>query len=202
MDEKQLTNLAQALMGRLFLPLEASARHVHLTQAQIRCLFGHDLTPQRPLSQPGQFLARERLTLQGPKGKLSHVAVLGPARKEAQVEISLTDGKLLGILPPIRPSGQIADSPGVILLGERGTVALQAGVIAAQRHLHLTPHTAQRFGVRDKQVVKLQTFTRRPVIFEEVLVRVSPDFADAAHLDLDEANACGLEPGDLGRILT
>lgn len=201
MDNNNFTALAQAVLERIFIPLEASGRHVHITDEQAQQLFGHGLTPQRPLSQPGQYLAKERVTLQGPEGKLYNVAVLGPARSEAQVEISLTDGKLLGIAPPIRPSGQVDDSPGILLLGERGTVALQQGVIAAQRHLHLTPETATRFGVKDKQIIRLQTFTDRPLIFEDVLVRISPDFADAVHLDFDEANACAMKTGDWGRIL-
>jgi propanediol utilization protein len=141
------------------------------------------------------------VTLQGPKGKLSNVAVLGPARANAQVEISLTDGKLLGITPPIRPSGDTRGAPGIILSAEKGTVSILEGVIAAQRHLHLNPESAARFGVTDKQIVRLQTFTTRPLIFEDVLVRVSPDFANHAHLDFDEANACGMVAGDLGRIL-
>lgn len=202
MEQTTLSALAQSVMQRIFVELEASGRHVHITSAQAQTLFGHDLTPERPLSQPGQYLAKERLTVQGPKGKFYNVAVLGPARKEAQVEISLTDAKTLGVQPPIRQSGDVSGSPGVILVGEQGTVSLQQGVIAAQRHLHLTPQSAARFGVRDKQTVKLQTFTKRPLIFEDVIVRVSPDFADRAHLDFDEANACAMEKGDLGRILT
>lgn len=201
MDEKTITELAQAVLARLFIPLEASARHVHVTNQQARTLFGHDLTPARPLSQPGQYLAKERVTLQGPKGKLYNVAVLGPARKAGQVEISLTDGKQLGITPPIRQSGDVAATPGILLLGEQGTVSLPEGVIAAQRHLHLTPETAARFSVADKQTVKLQAFTDRPLVFEDVVVRVSRDYADAAHLDFDEANACAMKPGDWGRIL-
>ena len=201
MEEATMTDLAQAVMARIFVELEASGRHVHVTQAQAQQLFGHDLTPQRPLSQPGQYLAKERVTLQGPKGKLYHVAVLGPARTQAQVEISLTDGKILGITPPIRPSGDTKGSPGMILIGDQGTVSIPEGAIAAQRHLHLSPEGAARFGVADKQIVRLQTFTTRPLVFEDVLVRVSPDFADRAHLDFDEANACGMVPGDLGRIL-
>lgn len=201
MEEATMTDLAQAVLGRIFIELEASGRHVHVTQDQAQRLFGHSLTPQRPLSQPGQFLAQERVTLHGPKGKLYHVAVLGPARKQGQVEISLTDGKILGITPPIRQSGDVQGSPGILLTGENGTVSLPEGVIAAQRHVHLTPEGAQKFGVRDGQIVKLQTFTDRPLIFEDVVVRVSPGFADRAHLDFDEANACGMGPGDLGRIL-
>ncbi len=124
MDKQDLASLAQAVLGQIFIELEASGRHVHVTKAQAQTLFGHDLTPDRPLSQPGQFLAKERVMVQGPKGKFHNVAVLGPARKEAQVEISLTDGRILGITPPIRPSGDIAGSPGVILAGEQGSVAL------------------------------------------------------------------------------
>ncbi len=198
MDAQQLT---EALLKRIFIPLEASGRHVHLTKEQAVALFGHDLSPQRPLSQPGQYLAKERVTILGPKGEFSHVAVLGPARREAQVEISLTDGRILGVDPPLRPSGDVAGSPGITVRGPRGELKLQNGVICAQRHLHLTPQTAARFGVRDKQTVSLQTFTARPVVFQDVLVRVSPDFADAAHLDFDEANGCGFQNGDLGRIL-
>ena len=201
MEQTQWNSLAQQVLERIFIELEASGRHVHVTKEQAQALFGHDLTPERPLSQPGQFLAKERVSILGPKGKFDNVAVLGPVRKEAQVEISLTDGLVLGIRPPIRPSGNVTGSPGILLSTGQATVALSQGVIVAQRHLHLTPETARRFGVKDKQTVKLQTFTNRPLIFEDVLVRISPDFADRAHLDYDEANACGLQKGDLGRIL-
>ena len=193
--------LAEAVLSKIFVPLEASGRHVHLTAEQTRTLFGHDLTEDRPLSQPGQYLSRERVTVVGPKGKLENVAVLGPARKEAQVEISLTDSKALGLRPPVRLSGDIQGSPGCSLIGPAGEVALASGVIAAQRHIHLTPEDGKRFGVRDKQVVRLQAFTDRPLVFEDVTVRIHPDFAAAAHLDYDEANACGFQKGDLGRIL-
>ena len=201
MEKNELNALAQAVLERIFIPLEASGRHVHVTSAQAKTLFGHDLTPQRPLSQPGQFLANERLTLQGPKGKFYHVAVLGPARKTAQVEISLTDGRQLGITPPVRQSGDTENTPGIVLVGENGTVALREGVIAARRHLHLTPKTAERFGVADNQVVSLRTFTDRPLTFGDVVVRVSDTFADRAHLDFDEANACAMQTGDWGQIL-
>lgn len=193
--------LVDAVLGRIFIELEASGRHIHLTKAQSHALFGHSLTPKRPLSQPGQFLANERLTLQGPKGEFQNVAVLGPERSQGQAEISLTDGKILGITPSVRLSGDVAGSPGAVLIGPMGQVSLQQGVIAAKRHIHITPEKAALFGVRDKQTVKLQTFTERPVIFEDVVVRVSPDFETFVHLDYDEANACGWKPGDLGRIL-
>lgn len=193
--------LLDAVVSRLFVELEASGRHVHVTAEQAKTLFGHSLTPERPLSQPGQYLAQERVTVIGPKGEFRNVAVLGPERKEGQVEISLTDGRSLGIDAPVRLSGDVKGSPGAVLVGSRGRVTLEQGVIAAKRHIHLTPEAAQGFGVRDKQIVKLRTLTGRPVTFEDVVVRVSPDFAPYAHLDYDEANACGFRKGDLGRIL-
>ena len=201
MNEQQINALVDTLAGRLFVELEASGRHVHVTKAQAITLFGHSLTPKRPLSQPGQYLANERVTVIGPKGSFQNVAVLGPERKEAQVEVSLTDARAVGIDAPVRLSGDVAGSPGAVLLGTQGRVAIDQGVIAAQRHIHLTPEDAKRFGVQDKQVVKLQTYTDRPLIFENVAVRVSPDFASYVHLDYDEANACGFQKGDLGRIL-
>ena len=201
MDEQRLTALAEAVLGRLFVPVEASGRHVHVTAAQAAALFGHGLTPDRPLSQPGQYLAKERVSVVGPKGEFRNVAVLGPARKEAQVEISLTDGRTLGITPPVRLSGDVKDAPGCTLEGPCGTVKLSQGVIAARRHIHLTPADGKILGVADKQVVKLRVFTDRPVIFEDTVVRISPDFRRAAHRDFDEANACGFSKGDLGRII-
>ena len=199
--EMNLQSLAEAVLAKVFVPLEASGRHVHITGEQARTLFGHGLTPERPLSQPGQYLCKERVTVLGPKGEFRNVAVLGPERKEGQVEISLTDGKTLGLQPPVRLSGEVKGSPGCRLVGPAGSVELREGVIAAQRHIHLTPESAKRFGVADRQVVKLQAFTDRPLVFENVMVRISPDFAAAAHLDYDEANACGFKKGDLGRIL-
>lgn len=202
MEKAQVQTLAEAVLGRIFVPLEASARHVHLTESQCSQLFGKPLTPKRPLSQPGQYLAEERVTVIGPKGRFEHVAVLGPARKEAQVELSMTDCRSLGLQAPIRQSGDVKDTPGVILEGPCGRIGLQNGVMIAQRHIHLTPEAAALFRVKDKQIVKLQTYTDRPALFQDVLVRVSPQFSNAAHLDFDEANACGMKPGDLGRILS
>ncbi len=197
----ELEKLTQKIIKGIFVELEASGRHVHVSKEQAQILFGHDLTPHRPLSQPGQFLAQERVTVKGPKGEFQNVAVLGPARGKAQVEISLTDGKTLGIVPPVRLSGDVANTPGAELIGPKGRITIEEGVIAAKRHIHMTPKDAKHFGVKDKQVVKLQTFTERPVVFEDVVVRVSPDFEAYVHLDYDEANACGFQKGDLGRIL-
>jgi propanediol utilization protein len=202
MNNADFEALTRVLLGRVFIELEASGRHVHVTAEQARTLFGHPLTPERPLSQPGQYLAKERLTVIGPKGQFDNVAVLGPERKDAQVELSLTDARTLGLSVPVRPSGNVSGSPGCILLGPSGQVAISQGVIAAQRHVHMTPADAKAMGVQDSQMVKLQVYTDRPLVFEDVLVRVSPDFATFAHLDYDEANACGFRRGDLGRILS
>ncbi len=201
METVDIQQLAQQVLGRIFVELEASGRHVHVTKAQAFTLFGHGLTPQRALSQPGQFLARERVTVIGPKGEFANVAVLGPERPEGQVEVSLTDARTLGIDAPVRLSGDVAGTPGALLRGPAGEVRLAQGVIAARRHIHMHPDDAAAMGVQDGQVVKLQADTARPVIFADVAVRVHPDFQTRVHLDYDEANACGFRPGDLGRIV-
>lgn len=199
MDIEKIT---ERICQTLFVELEASGRHVHVTKAQAQALFGHPLTPERELSQPGQFLAKERVTVIGPKGKFENVAVLGPERPEGQVEISLTDCRVLGVTPPVRLSGDVAGTPGATLSAQTGEVELTQGVIIAQRHIHVNAEDAQRLGVKDKQKVRLQTYTSRPVIFDDLTVRVHPGFETRVHLDYDEANACGFQKGDLGRILT
>lgn len=201
MDRQEIGLLVDKVVSNLFVELEASGRHVHVTKEQAQELFGHPLTAKRPLSQPGQYLANERVTVVGPKGEFQNVAVLGPERKAGQVEISMTDARTLGVEAPVRLSGDVKGSPGILLRGEKGCVTLPEGVIAAQRHIHLTPEDAEKFRVKDKQTVKLQTYTSRPVVFGDVAVRVSSDFASYVHLDYDEANACGFQKGDLGRIL-
>ena len=198
MDFEKIT---QQVLKRIFIELEASGRHVHVTKEQAIALFGHPLTPKRPLSQPGQYLANERVTVLGPKGEFQNVAVLGPERKAGQVELSMTDARTLGISAPVRQSGDIENTPGAKLRGEMGEVQLPQGVIIAKRHIHITPEDAKMMGVADKQIVKLQTYTSRPLVFDDVVVRVSPDFQTFVHLDYDEANACGFQNGDLGRIL-
>lgn len=199
--EQEAERLTELLQRRLFVELEASGRHVHVTKAQAAALFGHDLTEKRPLSQPGQFLANERVTLVGPKGRMERVAVLGPARPEAQVEISRTDAVALGIDAPVRLSGDVAGTPPITVEGPKGSLDLAQGVVVAQRHIHMTPEDAQLQNVADGQTVRLKTLTSRPVVFENVAVRVSPKFRTYAHLDYDEANACGFRNGDLGMIL-
>ena len=200
MDD-QVTRIVDAITGRLFIELEASGRHVHLTREAALTLFGHPLTPKRPLSQPGQFVCQERVRLVTPKGSIDRVAVLGPERKACQVELSATDCVALGIDAPVRLSGDTAGSPGIVLESERSQLSLSEGVIIAQRHIHMTPEDARVRDLSDRATVQLRTLTQRPLIFEEVVVRVSPEFRTYAHLDYDEANACGFRKGDLGMIV-
>ena len=198
--EIKVERLTDLLQQRLFIEVEASGRHVHLTEEQVQTLFGHNLTPVKELSQPGQFAAKERVTVKGPKGQLQHVAVLGPCRPQAQVEISLTDSRVLGITPPVRLSGDVAGTPGCELVSDMGSITLTSGVIAAKRHIHMSERDARLQNICDGQTVRLKLFSQRPVTFEEVAVRVHPSFQTAAHLDYDEANACGWKQGDLGMI--
>lgn len=195
--------LAEQIVARLTIGIEASGRHVHLSRPDLEALFGagYQLNRVKELSQPGQFACAERVTLEGPKGSIPNVVILGPERPESQVEISLTDGVALGIIPPVRLSGDTAGTPGVTLRHGDRVVRLDHGLIAARRHLHLSPAEAARFGVAHGQQVRLRCFTARPLVLEEVEVRVSPNFSAAAHIDYDEANACGFHKGDRGLIL-
>lgn len=171
--------------------VEVSARHVHLCKADVETLFGPEakLTWKRDLSQPGQFLSEERVDVVGPKNAFKNVAILGPERPATQVEISMTDSFALGVTSPVRESGDTAGSPGVVLKGPKGEVELKSGVIAAKRHIHMTPEDASVLGVADKQIVEVRALTSRPLTFGDVVVRVSPSFKLSMHVDTDEANA-------------
>jgi acetate kinase len=182
--------------------VEVSAHHIHLTQQHVEALFGkgHQLTKHADLSQPGQFACKEQIALVGPKGRIERVRVLGPARKYSQVEIAMTEQFKLGVHPPIRESGDIADTPGCTLEGAAGSVKLERGVICAFRHIHMTPEDALRYGVRDKSVVRVRVAGDRELVFGDVLIRVDPNFALAMHIDTDEANAANLQTGAEGYI--
>ena len=174
--------------------VETSARHVHLSEADMEILLGkgQTLTIKKMLSQPGQFASNERITLVGPKNSIANVLILGPTRPATQVEISLTDARSLGISVPVRESGDVAGSAGLKLVGPAGEVEISEGAIAAKRHIHLDPATAEELGVSDKQIVSAKVETNgRSLIFGDVVVRVSEKFAPAVHIDTDEANAAG-----------
>lgn len=196
-------DILQAVLGALTIEVEASGRHVHLTHEAVERLFGpgHRLTPVKDLSQPGQFACAERVEVVGPKGSLRNVAVLGPERKECQVEVSATDAVVLGLKPPVRQSGDIKGSCPVTLKVGENTLELAEGLIIAQRHVHLTPDDAARFGVTDGQVVGLKCLSSRPAVLEDTVVRVSDKFAAYVHLDYDEANAVGWHKGDRARLV-
>ncbi len=187
------------------IPVAISARHAHLTQQTVERLFGagYQLRPKCPLSQPGQYAAFETVALVGPRGRLEHVRLLGPPRGADQVEISRTDERLLGIDAPVRLSGNLQSTPGVVIEGPKGSVALSKGVVCALRHIHMSPSDAQRLGVHDGQIVQVEAGSEaRAVVFTDVVVRVSPSFRLEFHIDTDEGNAAGIEPGSTGRLIT
>ena len=174
--------------------VETSARHIHLSQEHVDILFGagHQLTHKKDLSQPGQFACEERVTVVGPKRELKNVSILGPVRKESQVELSATDARSIGLNAPVRESGVLEGSAPCKLVGPAGEVELAQGVIVAKRHIHITPEDAQAFGVSDKEIVKVKVDSDgRSLIFDDVVVRVSASYATAMHIDTDESNACG-----------
>lgn len=185
------------------IPMGLSNRHVHLSQEDIETLFGkgHELTIIKDLGQPGQYACDEKVDLVGPKRTIKGVRVLGPARKESQVEVSLSDGFTLGIKVPVKGSGSLDGTPGVKLVGPKGEVVLEKGVIAAARHIHMTPKDAEEFGVKDKELVKIKVEGQRGLIFENVLIRVRDDFALEMHVDVEEGNAAGLKNGDLVELV-
>ena len=181
-------------MENLKILVETSARHVHLSAEHMAVLFGEGatLTMKRELSQPGQFLSEERVSIVGPKSRMDNVAVLGPERKATQVELSLTDARALGVTAPIRESGDVAGSGSITLVGPKGSVELAEGVIAAKRHIHLLPETAEKYGLENGSTVNVTLEGDRALTFGQVVIRVSEKFADAMHVDIDEANAACL----------
>ncbi len=191
------------IMNNKKLPVAMSNRHLHLSENDIAVLFGegHQLTNFKDLSQPGQFASNEKVDLIGPKGTIKGVRVLGPARNQTQIEISLTDSFILGVKPPVRDSGDLASSPGVKIVGPKGEVELTEGVIIASRHIHMHTDDAATFQVADKDRVQIKTSGERGVIFDNVLVRVHPTYALEMHVDTDEGNAAGLKNGDMVELI-
>lgn len=184
--------------------VETSARHVHVTKEHLAILFGADakLTHKKDLSQPGQFASEERITVVGPKKSLENVMILGPERPATQVELSATDARTIGIAAPIRESGDIKGSAGCKLVGPKGEVEISEGVIVAKRHIHMTPEFAEKQGVANSQTVWVKIETAdRTAILGDVVVRVSPSFAPAMHIDTDEANALSSGCNQMGEIV-
>ncbi len=190
-------------MSKKFI-VETSARHVHLSEADFKVLFGENasLTPKKDLSQPGQFACEERVEVVGSKKSLPGVSILGPFRKQTQVEISATDARSIGVVISIRESGDIEGTPGCKLVGPCGEIVIEKGVIVAKRHIHVTPEDAKELNVVDKEIVQVKIKTeQRSLIFDDVVVRVSPSFALAMHIDTDESNAAGCGREVFGEIV-
>ncbi|WP_419579751.1 ethanolamine utilization phosphate acetyltransferase EutD [Streptococcus suis] len=199
--DKIATRVQDELEGSF--EIEASGRHIHLSQEDLETLFGkgYSLTKAKDLSQPGQFACKERLTILGPKGSFQNVVILGPVRGATQVEVSLTDCLKLGVNAPIRESGQIEDTPGIVLINGSQVVSLDKGLIVAKRHIHMTPEDAAKANVVNKEIVQVKVGGERGLIFDDVVIRVHPKFATFMHIDYDEANACGFKKGMRGRII-
>lgn len=184
-------------------PIGVSARHIHLSSEHIAILFGegYELKVMKELSQPGQFAAEEVVAVEGAKGKFDKVRILGPARGKSQLEISRTDAFFLGVNAPVRESGNIAGTPGITIKGPAGEVQLTEGVIVAARHIHFHTSDALKWGIQDKQLLTVRLDGERPLLFEQVVARVSDQFALDMHIDTDEANAAGVKTGDMAVIV-
>lgn len=198
-DEVLLHLLKKDRMTRM-IPMAVSARHCHLSQSDLEILFGngYELTKKADLSQPGQFAANETVVIVGPKGGIENVRILGPARTLTQIEISKTDSFRLGVIPPIRESGNIKDSASITVVGPKGSIFKKEGLIIAQAHIHMTPEDARKFAVENGEYVQVKAEGVRPVSFEKVLIRISPIYKLEMHIDTDEANAGHISNGDMG----
>jgi len=184
--------------------IETSARHVHVTEETLEILFGkgYQLTKKKDLSQPGQFACEERVQVIGTKGSFPAVSILGPVRSANQVELSATDARSIGVSAPVRESGDIKGSGACKLVGPKGEVEISEGVIVAKRHIHMTPEDAEKYGVKDKQIVSVKIDSDdRSLVFGDTVVRVSPNYRLAMHIDTDESNAVMAPRGAVGIIL-
>lgn len=193
----------KTMIEESFVELEASGRHVHLSREAIDYLFGegYQLTKSKELSQPGQFSCQERVTIKGPKGTLENVVVLGPERKASQVEVSLTDANVLGKKIPVRESGYIDNTPSITLMCNNRELELEKGLIIAQRHIHVSPEDAEKMNIRNNEIVQVKVFGERPLIFDDVIIRISKNYRTFMHIDFDEANACGFKKGMIAKII-
>ncbi len=201
--DRLINSIVEEIKSKLSVMVEASGRHVHLSQEDADILFGknYQFKIKKELSQPGQYAYEERVDITGPKGTIRNVAILGPCRKNTQVEVSLTDARQLGINAPVRLSGDIADTPGCVISNGSTSINLTEGVIVARRHIHITPDDAKKFNINDNDILKIKVFANRPLIFDDICARISKDFATSVHIDYDEANACGFTADTIGIIV-
>lgn len=198
-----IEEVVRRVKDEAFIEVEASGRHVHLTQEHIEILFGegYKLTRIKDLSQPGQYACKERVTISGPKGRIDNVVVLGPARNETQVEVSLTDTLAIGSKPPVKLSGDLDNTEEITISTDRASISLNRGLMVAKRHVHMTPEDAKKFEVSNNDSIKVKVLGKRPLIFDDVIVRVSKDYRTFMHIDYDEANACGFSKGTFALIV-
>ena len=214
MDEQMIRTIVEQVLHQFSvvspapddgkIPIAISARHVHLKYSDVEILFGkgYQLTEKKPLSQPGQFACEERVAVVGPKSSFPAVSILGPERKETQVELSASDARSIGVKAPIRESGDLEGSAPCKIVGPKGEVELKDGVIVAKRHIHMTPEDAEKYGISDKQIVSVKVETaERSLVFGDVVCRVSPSYALAMHIDTDESNAACCTPNLMGEII-
>jgi propanediol utilization protein len=190
-------------LEKLNVIIEGSARHVHVTKEHLRDLFGEgaELHNKRELSQPGQYLTEEKVRIEGPRGGIDGVSILGPERSQTQVEVSFTDARVLGLTPPVRESGDLKGSDPIKIIGPAGSIELEEGCIVAKRHIHITPEDAGKYGLNDKETVQVKVEGDRGVIFDEVVVRVSDKFRTRMHIDFDEMNAARISPNQTGLVI-
>lgn len=208
-DKKLIELIAKSVIEEIIkaqeisIPIGVSNRHVHLSREDTDILFGkgYELTRMKDLGQPGQYAAKETVTIKGPKGEFKNVRILGPLREKTQVEISVSDGFKLGVTPPVRESGKLEGSAPVEIIGPGGSIEKPEGSIAALRHIHMTPETAKKLNIADKDIVEVEVPGVRRAVLGNVLVRVSDKYALEMHVDIDEANACGLKNGDRVKIV-
>lgn len=202
MNEQIISKVMDSIHRQGFVEIEVSARHVHLCEKDLKTLFGDiSLEEVRPLSQPGQFLSKQKVTLVGPKKTIERVSVLGPLRDSTQVEISKSDAVALGVNPPLRESGDLKGSGSITIVGPCGQIELQEGVIIAHNHIHVTESDSVLLNLKDKDRVSVEVLSERPVIFTDVIIRVSKKFSCKMHVDFDEANAAFISGFTLGRII-
>jgi len=183
--------------------IEGSARHVHVTKEHLPVLFGEgaELHNKRELSQPGQYLTEEKVRIEGPRGGIDGVSILGPERSQTQVEVSFTDARALGLTPPVRESGDLKGSAPIKIIGPAGSIDLEEGCIVAKRHIHITPEDAEKYGLHDKDTVQVKVGGERALTFDEVVVRVSEKFRTRMHIDFDEMNAAMISPNQTGLVI-
>lgn len=186
-----------------FVPVNMSNRHAHISKEHLEILFGegHELTKMKDLSQPGQYACDEKIDVVGPKSTLKGVRILGPVRPETQIEISVFDARTLGVDAVVRASGSINETPGCTIVGPKGQVTLEKGLIVAARHIHMHTDDAPKYGVKDRDIVAVRVGGERSVVFENVMVRVHPDFALDMHIDIEEGNAAGIQNGAQGELI-